>query len=262
MCDLRTCFIADNLFWSGQSIRIPIEFSRGGSPDSTAYTVMTRHVPSPGTIAAMVPATPELAAARHVKLPSARKSMYNPADLGPLDSMRWDEKLVERLSSLIPYDADELLDFMADQSRRERLDYIKDNGERIIIPVTTAPARFTSRQVKPLRKAFDTLAGAVAKIAAAWLDTPALQTVLPLEPYEAEWLKLAVGAPGDTAKQVFHRWDFALNLSGDPAAENFKLFEVNSVDVGGIHYAGAAHHVSMCALNVVGCAERVGHARR
>jgi hypothetical protein len=187
--------------------------------------------------------------------------MFNPADLGPLDSMRWDEKLVERLSLLIPYDADELLTFLADESRRERLDYIKDNGERIIIPVTLAPARFTPRQVKSLRRAFETLSGAVAKVAAAWLDTPALQSVLPLEPYEADWLRLAAGAPGEPERQVFHRWDFALNLAGDPAAENFKLFEVNSVDVGGIHYAGATHHVMMCALMWLGAPNVWGSPR-
>ncbi len=178
--------------------------------------------------------------------------MYNPADLGPLDSMRWDEKLVERLSLLIPYDANELLDFLAEQSSRQRLDYIKDSGERIIIPVTMAPARFKARQVKSLRRAFETLAVAVAKVASAWLDSPALQAALPLLPYEAEWLRLAAVAPGEQAKEIFHRWDFALNVSADPAAENFKLFEVNSVDVGGIHYAGATHHVMMCALMWLG----------
>ena len=47
---------------------------------------------------------------------------------------------------------------------------------------------------------------------------------------------------------MFHRWDFALNLAGDPGADRFKLFEVNSVDVGGIHYAGAARHVMRGAL--------------
>jgi diaminobutyrate-2-oxoglutarate transaminase len=189
---------------------------------------------------------------------------FDPAELGPLDCTPWDEKLVERLSYLTPYDADELLSYVAEESAREALDYIKDDGQRIIIPITPAPVRFTSRHVKSLKRAFQTLAGAVAKVAAAWLDMPALQQVLPLQPYEADWLRLAQRAPGNPAEQVFHRWDFAINVSGDPDAEHFKLFEVNSVDVGGIHYAGAAHFVmdgvlmELGAPNVWGSPESCG----
>jgi len=177
---------------------------------------------------------------------------FDPADLGPLDCTRWDEKLVEQLSYLTPYDADELLSYVTDESARQALDYIKDNGQRIIIPITPAPVRFTARHVNGLKRAFRILSGAVAKVAVAWLDTPALQHVLPLEPYEAQWLRLAQNAPGDPTAQVFHRWDFALDVSGDPDAAHFKLFEVNSVDVGGIHYAGAAHFVMSGALMLLG----------
>src|SRR5215831_16044138 len=81
--------------------------------------------------------------------------MFDPADLGPLDATRWDERLVERLSELIPYDADELLSYVAKESNRQALDYIKDDGQRIIIPITPAPVRFTARQVQGLRDAFE-----------------------------------------------------------------------------------------------------------
>jgi hypothetical protein len=178
--------------------------------------------------------------------------MIDATDLGPLDATRWDERLVERLSELIPYDADELLSYVAKESNRQALDYIKDDGQRIIIPITPAPVRFTARQVQGLRSAFEVLAGAVAKVAAAWLDSAAVQAVLPLTPYEAAWLRLAREAPGKPATQVFHRWDFALNVAGDPAAENFKLFEVNSVDVGGIHYAAATRIVASGMLMLLG----------
>ena len=89
-------------------------------------------------------------------------------------------------------------------------------------------------------------------MAAAWLDSPQLQQVLPLEPYEAEWLRLSRQAPGNQPEQIFHRWDFALNVSDDPAAEHFKLFEVNSVDVGGIHYSAATREVMADALRQLG----------
>jgi diaminobutyrate-2-oxoglutarate transaminase len=177
---------------------------------------------------------------------------FDPDDLGPLDCTAWDERLVERLSDLTPYDADEILTYVAEESSREALDYIKDDGQRIIISITPAPVRFTPRHVKSLRRAFKGLAGAVAKVAEAWLDTPAFQQVLPLEPYEADWLRLAHNAPGEPTSQVFHRWDFALNVAGDPDADHFKLFEVNSVDVGGIHYAGAAHFVMDGAMMLLG----------
>ena len=120
--------------------------------------------------------------------------MIDPSELGPSDVSPWDERLVERLSSLTAYDADQFLSFVAEESSRRGLDYVKDNGERIIIPITPAPARFSAGQVKALRQAFEVLAGAVAKVAGAWLETPALQSVLPLEPYEADWLRLARAA--------------------------------------------------------------------
>src|SRR5262249_60919701 len=106
--------------------------------------------------------------------------MFDPTELGPLDATRWDERLVERLSELIPYDADELLSYVAKESNRQALDYIKDDGERIIIPITPAPVRFTARQVSGLRRAFEVLAGVVEKVARAWLDSEAIQHVLPL----------------------------------------------------------------------------------
>ncbi|HTQ39208.1 MAG TPA: hypothetical protein VMJ32_09270 [Pirellulales bacterium] len=178
--------------------------------------------------------------------------MFDPTELGPPDRTAWDEKLVERLSSMTAYDADEMLGYIAEQSSRQGLDYIKDSGERIIIPLSPAPVRFTARQVKALRQAFKQLAAAVAKVAAAWLDTPLLQQVLPLEPYEADWLRLAHQAPENPAAQIFHRWDFAMNAAGDPEAAHFKLFEVNSVDVGGIHYAGAGDNVMSGVLMLLG----------
>src|SRR5215468_4097618 len=122
--------------------------------------------------------------------------MSDATDLGPLDATRWDERFVERLSELIPYDADQLLSYVAKESNRQALDYIKDDGEGIIIPITPAPVRFTARQVSGLRDAFEVLAGAVTKVAAAWLDSTSVQAVLPLTPYEAEWLRLAREAPG------------------------------------------------------------------
>ena len=79
---------------------------------------------------------------------------FDPDDLGPLDCTAWDERLVERLSDLTPYDADEILTYVAEESSREALDYIKDDGQRIIIPITPAPARFTTRHVKALRAGF------------------------------------------------------------------------------------------------------------
>ncbi len=54
---------------------------------------------------------------------------------------------------------------------------------------------------------------------------------------------------------MFHRWDFAMNVSADPEAANFKLFEVNSVDVGGIHYAAAAREVMYASLAEIGMHE-------
>jgi hypothetical protein len=172
--------------------------------------------------------------------------------LGPLDCTRGDDKLIDKLAGLTPYDANQFLEYVDAESSRSGLDYIKDDETRIIIPITPAPAIFSSLQVHRLRRAFEALAGVVAKVAAAWLDSPALQRVLPLEPYEALWLKLAKNAPGNPTERMFHRWDFALNLSGDPEAAHFKLFEVNSVDVGGIHYAAAARHVLLGALQLLG----------
>ncbi len=184
-------------------------------------------------------------------LPRRDTPMLNP-NLGPLDCDNWDRHFLERLCSLSADEVAQFVGHIAATSSRTGLDYIKDSGERIIIPVTYAPVLFTPMILAGLRTAFTGLASAVAKVAAAWLDSPQLQRVLPLEPYEAEWLRLARHAPGNQPAQVFHRWDFALNVSGDPSAEHFKLFEVNSVDVGGIHYSAATREVMAEALRQLG----------
>ncbi len=168
--------------------------------------------------------------------------------LGPLDCTAADEKLVQQFVGMSADAVRRFLNYVAHQSSRAGLDYIKDDGTRIIIPITPAPAIFSADQVRELSRAFAALAAAVAKVAAAWLDSAALQRVLPLEPYEAQWLELANAAPGKPAQRMFHRWDFAMSLADDPGAGNFKLFEVNSVDVGGIHYAAAARNVMHAAL--------------
>ena len=177
--------------------------------------------------------------------------MLNP-NLGPLDVDDWDRHFVEQLCSLDSSEVARFVRHIAEASSRAGLDYIKDDGQRIIIPVTFAPVRFTPEILAGLQAAFAGLASAVAKVAAAWLDSPELQQVLPLEPYEAEWLRLSRPAPGNQPAQVFHRWDFALNVSTDPSAEHFKLFEVNSVDVGGIHYSAATREVMADALRQLG----------
>ena len=88
-------------------------------------------------------------------------------------------------------------------------------------------------------------------MAAAWLDSPQLQKVLPQEPYEAEWLRLSRRRRA-ISRRRFSSLGFALNVSDDPAAERFKLFEVNSVDVGGIHYSAATREVMADALRQLG----------
>jgi hypothetical protein len=177
------------------------------------------------------------------------------SEIGPLDCDSWDEQFVERLAALARPEAERLVGHIKAESSRNGLDYIKDDGERIIIPIAFAPARFTARHVTGLRKAFEGLAAAVAKVAAAWLETPALQQVLPLEPYESQWLQLAREAPGDPPARIFPRWDYSFNLSDDPLAEHFKLFELNSVDVGGIHYAAATRLVMADALTKLSVAD-------
>ena len=175
-----------------------------------------------------------------------------PPDLGPLDCDDWDRHLVEQLCSLGSREVAQFVRHIATTSGRTGLDYIKDDGKRIIIPVTFAPVLFTPKILAGLRTAFAGLASAVAKVATAWLDSPQLQNVLPLEPYEAEWLRLSRPAPGNQPAQIFHRWDFALHVSNDSSAEHFKLFEVNSVDVGGIHYSAATREVMADALRQFG----------
>ncbi len=178
--------------------------------------------------------------------------MPDQPQLGPLDCTSADEKIVQKLIGLTPDEVSRFLDGVAYKSSTTDLDYIKDDGTRIFIPITPAPAIFSAQQVRELHRAFEALAAAAAKVAAAWLSSAALQRVLPLEPYEADWLRLAGSAPGNPPERMFHRWDFAMNVSADADANNFKLFEVNSVDVGGIHYAAAAYAVSFASLLEIG----------
>src|SRR5437867_2309249 len=130
------------------------------------------------------------------------------ADLpGTLDVSAVDRDVLRRLLAL---DADRVRDFnraVAEASDRLALDYVRDSGERILIPVNPLPASLPARQMTRLAGVLRTLAGAVAKTVRDRLDDPWLAGVLELSDWELEWLRLARRAPGQAHARVFHRWD-------------------------------------------------------
>lgn len=172
--------------------------------------------------------------------------------LGPRDHSADDERRCKQMLGLRAGAAEEFLAGVQEQSARLGLDYIKDSGERIVIPVTALPAVPSARQLNYMAKVLGGLRRCVARIASRRAGDEALANALDLGAAELSWLKLAENAPGKPASSVFHRWDLALALANDPGAERFQLFEVNSVDVGGIHYASASREVLLGALRGAG----------
>jgi hypothetical protein len=171
---------------------------------------------------------------------------------GPLDYGPYDKRILAVLRGL---DADQvrgLEQAMAQASTRLGLDYVRDSGEVILIPVNPTPVVPTRRQMSYLMGVIRTLNGAVARVAAQRLKDPVLSAMLELSDQELEWLRLARKAPGNPAQRVFHRWDLAIALAGDVGAAHARFFEVNSVDVGGIHYAAATRQALLDALEAVG----------
>jgi hypothetical protein len=171
---------------------------------------------------------------------------------GQLDHASFDQRLLEKLLGL---DAGQVRSFRAalDQaSDRLALDYVRDSGERIFIPVNPLPAVPTRRQITYLASVLRAFTYGVARIVARRVDDSKLAAALPLTDSELAWLRVGIDAPGNPPTHVFHRWDCAINLCHDPGAMHAKFFEVNSVDVGGIHYAAATRQVLREALEEIG----------
>jgi hypothetical protein len=175
-----------------------------------------------------------------------------PVVAGALDFGQVDRQLLDRLGRLDDQQVRTFCDTVEQASLRLDLSYIRDSGETIQIPMVTAPAVPSRRQVRYLGQLCGDLGHLVAKVSEQWLDDPRLQELMPLEAPEVEWLRLSAQAPGHPARRVFHRWDCTLDLSNDCSGAQSRFFEVNSVDVGGVHYAAAAREVMREALRAVG----------
>jgi hypothetical protein len=184
---------------------------------------------------------------------SKDKSRRNPL-IGELDVSALDRQVLSKLLALDLGRCRSFRKTIDAESDRLGLDYVRDSGERILIPVNPAPAFPTRRQITYLSGVVRSLASAVARLVAHRLQDPALAWVLPLTDPELTWLRLGGNAPGNPAAQVFHRWDCAINVSQDHSAQHSRFFEVNSVDVGGIHYAGVTREVLLDALRKAGVA--------
>ncbi len=171
---------------------------------------------------------------------------------GPIDIGPHDRRIVARLTQLSPAAVQDFQGAIREASAAHALDYVQDSGERILIPVNPVPVLPTRRQLGYLARVVRLLNGIVARVGEARLKDPVLQAMLELSEAELEWLSLAAQAPGHPARRVFHRWDAAIELSNDIGAGNTRFFEVNSVDVGGVHYAAATREVLLAALESVG----------
>jgi len=171
---------------------------------------------------------------------------------GALDQGPHDRRILRTLVGLDRSEVREFRTAAAKASARLGLDYVRDSGETILIPVTPTPAVPSRRQVSYLAGVLRAFTYGVARIVANRLDDPKLAAALPLTDQELQWLRLGRNAPGNPPTHVFHRWDLAIDLSHDAGAMHAKFFEVNSVDVGGIHYAAAARETLLESLHSVG----------
>jgi diaminobutyrate-2-oxoglutarate transaminase len=173
---------------------------------------------------------------------------------GRLDHAAIDQRLLAKLLALEPRQVRSFRHVLNEASDRLSLDYVRDSGERIFIPVNPMPAVPTRRQITYLASVLRAFTYGVARLVAQRVDNPKLVATLPLTESEMAWLRLGADAPGNPPTHVFHRWDCAMDLSHDPGAMHAKFFEVNSVDVGGIHYAAASRQVLLEALCQIGVA--------
>ena len=184
---------------------------------------------------------------RHSRSASPEPQLRGPLDVGPHD-----RRILSKLLKLSPQQVADFRGAIAEGSERWSLDYVKDSGERILIPVNPVPVLPTRRQLTYLKRVVAVLNGVVARVGEARLKDPVLQAMLELSDAELRWLAFASKAPGHPARRVFHRWDAAIELANDIGAGHTKFFEVNSVDVGGVHYAAATRAVLLEALQSVG----------
>ncbi len=132
-------------------------------------------------------------------------------------------------------------------SRARELTYTQEDGSTEIMPILLAPAVLPRADQAYLHRVCRVLMGAFERTAAARRTDPLVREILPLEPAEEEWLRLASPRPGP----VIGRFDLNIDPAG-AGARGAKVLELNGCAVGGIHYGPATSHTVLEQVRSVG----------
>jgi len=126
-------------------------------------------------------------------------------------------------------------------SRRSGLVYLDGRVVRVI-DLQLRPRVILRRQLAHLARLAGAIAAVQRRVAAGWAGSTDLQRVLPLGGRERE-LFLATATPAALRAPVVSRLDASMALGRSTWKDDLRLFEVNSVGVGGMHLVPTAEEV-------------------
>jgi hypothetical protein len=123
-----------------------------------------------------------------------------------------------------------------DQIGLEReVTYTSDDGKTNVIRLMIQPSILSGDQLTALARMTETFNRAFVDVVGWWPGSPELQTIMPLEPEEKEWIALAP----PLREAAGARWDVSVDPLRPGRAGEARLFEMNGCAVGGIHYSSA-----------------------
>lgn len=127
-------------------------------------------------------------------------------------------------------------------SRRRELVY-QDAGKIRVIALKLRPRLMSAAQAVYLRRVASAVAAVQRRVARAYADDPALQRALPLTEPEESFFRAAAAHPHAFAAPVVSRLDTSVALDRPTWRDGMRLFELNSVGIGGMDLVAVSESV-------------------
>jgi hypothetical protein len=157
----------------------------------------------------------------------------------------WDERVDARLGNTVnevflkipPGETRKLFKKLSEEAEKEGIVYEDDDGTVHPVPIMARPRIIRPEQEQYFHKVCLDLTRALEKLAALYIEVPAVRALLPFTEREERWLRDIWAKVGKQPQTVVARLDANADFASDDWSEGFDFFETNSVGVGGMYYA-------------------------
>ena len=159
------------------------------------------------------------------------------------DHLPVDRRLLDNFLALSPDKRNRLRERIHRLSLRRGLTYQKSAGITNAMNLIPLPTAIPVSQVGYIARFCGEIINIVKRIIPLYLNTAAIRDVLPLLPWEKEWIKESWHPNHHLRQPIIYRLDADLPLASPQAALSAVFFESNSVAVGGMFYAPVAESI-------------------